>query len=264
MSAEFPEDKRADRVRWRFGCLSYATCFFVVIALLLGVLFRRWQVDARADLEREMARIVSAGEPLWFVDFAPSPIDPDQDATPLYLAATAKLKPLPEAFTALVIREPRTPPGEYPEFETTLELNRPALDLLAQAVRRPYFRLPLDYDTRQPISLLIEPIHQTREFARLLSADVLLSIGRGDRARAATAIEEGLLLSEMLRDEPLLITQMVRMAIAASALDSLETAVAHLDLAPDQFAAIDDLLATMQSRFTLRPSVLGERGMNLT
>ena len=82
--------------------------------------------------------------------------------------------------------------------------------------------------------------------------------------RAIAAVEENLDLCELLRDEPFLISQFVRIAIAHQAMGSLQAFLGQMDLTPEQFLALDDRLAVMESRFSLRASVVAERALLLT
>lgn len=259
--------KVAHSRRSRFGCLFYAGMFLLVFGTGLVIFLQRWRASASKELRTEMDRVVARGEPLWFADLAPRPADPDDDATPLYLAAVAQLRAPSQAFRSLVA--PETPasqskPGNYEIIAEELAENRPALELLRRALLRPYFRLPLDYRTSRPISLLLEPVQKAREFSLLLSAEVLQSIGTGEIDRAFDALLDQLQFAELMRDEPIMITQLVRTAIAAQAIHSMETVLAYVELTPEQFHMLDERLAQMQREFQLAPSVRGERAMLLT
>jgi hypothetical protein len=232
--------------------------------LLLTVSFRLWYRNAARELADEIRRVEARGEPVWFADLAPRAPEPGENGTGIFLAAVEKLVRPSQAFLQMFDGERKTPPGDYEAFRVALDENRPALELMRQAVRRPFFRLLLDYTTKQPISILLEPIQQAHEFSRLLKAEALQAIGAGNNDRAVAAILDGLLLSEMLRDEPLLIIQLVRVAIAAESLNSLETLLAHGNISPEQFTIIDEQLALMERRFRLAPAMIGERAMALT
>jgi hypothetical protein len=251
----------------RFGCFTYACLFLLVLGIGLSFCYRFWQSSASKELKAEMDRIRGRGEPLWFSELAPPEIEPSQDGTQLFLAALGKFQKPTPAFTTLVAPDPPAPPtapGTYPEFESVLEANRPAMELIARAVQRPYFRLPINYRTRQPFSILLQPIQDAREISWLWTADVLQSIGTGDHERAVAADLECFGLAELLRDEPFLITQLVRIAIAGQAIHSLETIVSHIELTPEQFQAVDETLERMEARLRLAQSVRCERAMLLT
>src|SRR5262245_14765661 len=103
----------------RFGCLFYACVFLLVIGTGLTVWYRLWHSSASSELKAEMDGIRARGEPLWFSELVPPPIDPDQDGTQLLLSALSKFQKPPAAFLARLNPdppEPQTPPGNYVEF----------------------------------------------------------------------------------------------------------------------------------------------------
>jgi len=257
-SSEAPAGKR-------IGCLWYAVGLIAFIGLVLSLAYSIWYGTAKRRLDAAIARVVDRGEPVWFKDLAPTgPAKRGDDGTQLFLAAISKLQPFDPAVLNLLDTETGTPPGEYPAFAATLEANREALELFRQAIGRPYFRLPLDYQTKQPMSIVLDPIQKSRDFARLLQMDVLQSLGKGDGDRAVDAVRELFALSEMLRDEPFMITQLVRVAIGSVAVKSLETLLAHHDLSPEQFTALDDQITKIASQFVMAPGVIAERAGVMT
>jgi hypothetical protein len=249
-------DNRAGK---RYGCLLYSLSFLGILVLAVGLPYLIWHADAQSELDSEIARIKSRGEPLFFSDLAPQELDPESDGTALFLLALAKIQAAPQRFYDRVHAEPPSPPGDYPELAIGIAANQPALDLLRQATAKPHFRLPIDYQTKQPFLINLDPIQNAREFAWLLQADVIQSLGTGDMDRAVAAVQECLGLSEMLRDEPFIITQLVRYAIAFVAMQSLETVVGHGDLTPEQFVALDEQLDRMQCNTHISPSIIAER-----
>jgi hypothetical protein len=267
MPPENPDASDTKPGERRFGCLFWSCLLLLIFGLGLSAWFRAWRASAAKLLKTEMDRIRERGEPVWFSDLAPPEINPNEDAAPLFLASIRNLHPLPPSFTELVAPQPpapRTLPGQYDEFETVLSQNRSALELLGRAVRRPHFRLPIDYRSKQPFTITLEPVQKSREITFVLLADVLQSIGSGNNDRAVQAVLDCFGLSEMLRNEPFLITQLVRIAIADQAISSLQTLVAYVALSPEQFAAIDEMLALSESRLRLAHSVRCERALLLS
>jgi hypothetical protein len=248
----------------RHGCLLSFACFFAIVVLAVSLGYFAWYSSARGELDSEIAKIRERGEPLWFHELAPQDVDSEQDATPLFLLALAKRQRPTQAFYDLVGAEPPTPPGDYPALVAVLSGNDESLALLRQATRRPHFRLPLDFETKQPISLTLDPIQDSRDFARILLGQVLQSLGTGENQKALDAIEDMFGLSELLRDEPFIITQLVRIAIGAVGQGSMKQVVAAIDLTPEQFTALDDQLAAIETRFGLAHSIRSERAMAFT
>jgi uncharacterized protein DUF1559 len=71
---------------------------------------------------------------------------------------------------------------DLPMMERWLEENGPTLDLIAEATRRPTFRMPFarKHEDEQLISLLLPEVQYTRAFARGLSVRAHFRIGTGD------------------------------------------------------------------------------------
>lgn len=248
----------------RTGCLIYTAGGVVVLALFLWLGVAGWYDEAKSRFESEAANIARRGEPLWFADLEPRAVPLDDDAAPLVVQAIAKLVKMPPGFYELLTADPPTPPGLYEVLESNLTANRPALDLLAQALGKPHCHFSYDYATHDTFGILLQHVQDCRELSRLLEADVLHSLAVGDRDRAAAAIAENLGLGELLHEDPFVISQLVRMAIAARAIHSLQTIMAHTTLTTEQFAALDERLDQMGATFTLRPAVVVDRAMVLT
>lgn len=201
-----------DHTGKRTGCLIYTAGGLVALALFLWLGVAGWYDEAKSRFESEAANIARRGEPLWFADLKPQGAAPDDDAAPLVVQAIAKLVRPASGFDELLTADPPTPPGLYEVLETNLTANRPALDLLAQALGKPHCRFSYDYSTHDTYGILLDHIQQCRHMSRLLQADVLHSLALGDRARAAAAVAENLDLSELLHEDPFMRTSTLWMA----------------------------------------------------
>ena len=255
---------QTDHTGKRTGCLIYTAGGVVVLALFLWLGVAGWYDEAKSRFESEAATIAQHGEPLWFADLEPRPVPLDDDAAPLVLQALAKLvRPAP-GFYDLLAADPPTPPGLYDVLEATLAANRPALEILTQALGKPHCHFSYDYATHDTFGILLQHVQDCRDLSRLLEADVLHSLAVGDRDRAAAAVAENLGLGGLLYEDPFIISQLVRMAIAARAIYSLHTILAHATLSTEQFTELDERLDQMGANFTLRPAVVADRACILT
>lgn len=73
--------------------------FVITFALLFGglaVAYGLWYRSALSARDAEIAKLRAAGEPVWFSDLKPAPLDPAEDGTPLLQQAFAAMKPLPD------------------------------------------------------------------------------------------------------------------------------------------------------------------------
>jgi hypothetical protein len=254
----------APKRRSRWGCLLSTLSGFALVVLIIGVGYFAWYSNARGHLDAAIARVEARGEPLWFRDLAPKAVDPDTDGSALYLRALTKMQAPSAAFSSAVFADPTKPPSEDPVVIAELAKNREALDLLAEVMKKPNFRIPIDYDTNQPFRIVLDEVQSARDLSRLLAGGVSIAVAAGQRDQAVESIERMFDLSELLRNEPFTITQLVRLAISAVALNSLKQALPTLDLTPEQFVALDERLARMHRDFTLAPAMLGERASTFT
>ncbi len=111
--------------------------------------------------------------------------------------------------------------------------------LLREASQRPYARFELAYDVKDPAAILLPhlaPVKRIAQVAALRSA-AELGVGRTDDAFRDVMLFFP--LADSLRDDPLLISHLVRIAILAIALQPLEAGM-------DQWS--DSQLASLQQR----------------
>jgi hypothetical protein len=248
-----------ERFRRRFGCVFMLLGIVSLPALVAAVSFAIWYGTVQSELDSLMARIVERGEPIWFSDLAPKSIDPEDDGTPLLMAAIAKLQIISPDFNRLGGN-----PGADPVLLTTLDANAEALQLLRQAMSKPHLRLPLDFQSHHPWRLRLEPVRESRKFMRLLEGELLYAIGMSDHRRAVRAVEDSFGLCELFRDEPFVITQLVRFSQGGTAFTSLKTLVGHVALTDVEFDALDDRLAGMERSWKLVSCVMAERATIFT
>lgn len=105
------------------------------------------------------------------------------------------------------------------------------------------------------IRLLLPDIQQMRELARVLRVRARGEIARGDFVAAAETIQTHMALARTLNEHPTLIGSLVGIAIAATALSSVEEFVAQPG-APNLFWALTDLPSPL---FDMRKAAHGER-----
>jgi hypothetical protein len=273
------------RPKRQFGFFFYAGLIGIVLLLALGGGYGVWFGSASAHLEAEIAKIQERGEPVWFSDLKPKPVDPQGNGAELYLQAVAQMKdpsPLvtdllhgtPGMYRGAVPAEGEAPAlptidqiiaaGGHDEFRKCLDENAQALELARLALQKPYCRFPVDDDTPVPLNILLAHIQKTRNMSWLFQAQVVESLAQGRTDDALAAVQDLLKLSEMLREEPFLVSQLVRMAIGNQPLAALQTVLAHTDRNEQPFAELDQQLTAMEAGFPLRSAVLAERAVLLT
>ncbi|MFH0911696.1 MAG: hypothetical protein V1918_09365 [Planctomycetota bacterium] len=101
-----------------------------------------------------------------------------------------------------------------------LEENRDALAKLRRAADIPGCRYPID--VRKGVNTLLPELQKVREGANLLKLAAIFEAGEGRPHEAAEAIYSNVRLAESLRNEPLLVSSLVRTACLSIAADTAE------------------------------------------
>jgi hypothetical protein len=145
------------------------------------------------------------------------------------------------------------------EFARRLEgpAARRALALCAAAVARPTCWFPLDYS--QGPNLQLPHLAKLRNLARFLAATSYALAERGDAATAWECIVQQLRFADLLRDEPILITQLVRLAIARMAVSTLQDVAALAPPSPVLLRQLEALLNRLDDSAPGALAIDGER-----
>jgi hypothetical protein len=106
-------------------------------------------------------------------------------------------------------RDSRT--NSWEEVEAALADENEALDLLRQLIEFPALDFHLNY--KQGPSLLLPHLAPLKRAAQRLSAAALCDLHRGDMAAAVTNVRAMLAIARGMEEEPLAISQLVRLAI---------------------------------------------------
>ena len=237
----------------------------ILLCLLLLVLttWVWWWWSASSELAEEIAKIRARGEPVYFSELAPEPVDSEKDAAPYIMAEMSRLEA--DELPWLTDIELPLSHEEFDAFRQAVAHNRAELDAIESASRRPYFRLPFDYDHPYPAALQEEmeagPFYLLKY---LLSAQTAVSLAEGDNEAAVRAIELKLRLAELMRDIPLSMPQHVRLAYVGGAVDDLQLLLSAKSLTADHFGKLDHRLGAFEETFTVTPWFLAERAMLVT
>ena len=116
--------------------------------------------------------------------------------------------------------------------------------------------LPLTPDV---LSTPMRDTPHTRTVARLLRWDAILAAEDFDATRLTDDLLALLNTSRSVGDEPLLISQLIRVAVRRLAAEALERALAHVQLAPESLATLQAVWAADAEEPLLLYGVRGER-----
>ena len=237
------------------------------IVLLVGggyVLYRKIMVDrVSSKLEAIRAQgFPASGEELneWYAEPPPG-----QNAAFVFERAFSHDVDVSETAGDLpVVGEAQVPsrgeplPEEMKEnIWTYLKENKDALDLLHEAAAMEQCRYPIDM--RMGPATLLPHLAPLRHGARLLKLEAILHAEEGRADEAAESVIASLGLARSLSKEPILISQLVRIACLALTCSSLEYALNRVPLAEEPLARLSKALVEAEDPEGLTRAFVGER-----
>ncbi|MBI4618362.1 MAG: hypothetical protein HY720_32490 [Planctomycetes bacterium] len=216
--AVLPEKK--PRRLLRFGCMI-ALCFALIpIAVNLMVSFL-----AREEFRRELELARKAGMPRSLSGIAPPTIPDEENAAKIYAIAFPQVvAPVGtedlalEAFYTMKVDLEKERAG-LEVLRGYVEKNRSALDRLHEGARLPGCRFDLQY--ADGFSMAMPHLSSIRGAAKLMRLEARLLLADGKNAEALRAIRDLYVLSDATREEPVLISLLVRVSMHGMAADAL-------------------------------------------
>jgi hypothetical protein len=215
------------KTKWLVA-LGGALALIVVIGFTISR--ARWQ------LSEYEARLRAQGGTLKMRDYIPPPVAPDENAAPSLALLADQIRPSSLASDEFVSgmrlvapgrarvawREPRpfdvlsrkTPPTNSTWEVVQAELHSQS-DLLAeirQTLARPHLNCNLDYS--RGFGLLLPHLAKHKMLAQFLARAVTLDLHAGDLSAALADLRALLSLARLQSEEPIVISQLVQMAIA--------------------------------------------------
>ncbi|MHC5056255.1 MAG: hypothetical protein ACYTKD_16265 [Planctomycetota bacterium] len=215
-----------------FG-LPAAALVGIVVAVVWFEVSRRRSDRARiaaaeADIEKQLAAIRARGEPTTYAELAPPPVPDDENAAVLYEQAFQLMPAVvasewsnpatKEWFYVLSGDEPVEP--HLPKVKAVLASYAEILPLVRKAMERPRCRFDNDYS--KGVEVELPHLAHLRAFARVFAGEALLHAFSGRDAEAAESIACVLRLVRALDEEPLVISQLVKIAILGIGSGALE------------------------------------------
>jgi hypothetical protein len=182
--------------------------------------------------------------PFW--DFPPAGADPDAEGD--LMAVLRELKPN-QALT----------PAERGEMRPEMERGALAIQEARKLVNYPRGRFPIVF-SKDFISTLLPNIQDARGVANVLSHDALFRAQSGDLDGAILNCRALVNNARSVGDEPMLIPQLVRMAIRAIAVSRTESTLGQGEPDADGLAALQRAFEEEAEEPLVRWAMRGERG----
>ena len=276
----------------RFGLLHTILCVVAVFALLLlGVV--GWYVSARLHdnsvVRQHEAQARQRGEPVTLEELAAayaSVPDAANAAQPLLelwkkqdsgrwtawlegQPALPQEKPMtyPEGLPYL---GPKTKPPERglpldPKAKTVVQeyLKEQSNHLAAVrvALQRPRGRFPLRF--KDASNLLLPHLSELKREAQTFRIEALLATDQGEADQSLASLEDVIRIGQLLKDEPLLISQLVRISCLSIAVGGMEALLWRQPLTVPQLDRLRELCEQAKVEGGLRWALLGERSLGL-
>jgi hypothetical protein len=274
------------RWRWLSGGLLLLLFSPILAAFIWYVVFRISNSRAVDRLEREVRQ---RGEPLTLAE-----LDASYPRIPDELNAAQGLLEVwqqdePEFWKAFLSgqRLPEQQPKKYPtalpvlgSSTSSIERGGPlspeamaaAQDYLAAetahmasvraALQRPLARFPIAI-TNGPACLLPH-LSRIKHECQNFRLAALIAASQGNVDDAITALADCARTGQILADEPIMISQLVRVACLAIALSGTEDLIARQELTPAQLERVKSVLQGMEIKGGVERVLLGERAMDLS
>lgn len=134
--------------------------------------------------------------------------------------------------------------------------NQDLLETIRDVASRGGSFYPLDFS--KGLGMELPHLAPLRECARLLCANAILSATEGRHSEAVEDILSGMKLADALTDEPVLISQLVRIAVHFNTTASVQAAFAEGELPPDLARRIVDYAAEADHRQGFADSIAGD------
>ena len=132
----------------------------------------------------------------------------------------------------------------------------------AAAATAGYVRFPIDFS--KGFNTLLPDTQEVRTVARLFMLEAYVSAHDGDYDQAYKDVQGMLATAEALHFEPTLISQLVRLAIRAMAINTIEELVSTSDWSDAQLADLQTRLAEADVRAGIQRALIGERAMGVS
>ena len=254
--------------------MPLALKFIIALAALLVLLilaFAVWRGTLVSANHQRLKAIKAAGEPAngrdldaWY-----EPVDEKENAALVWLNGVSRLRPArvkmqPAAWSRLKLppRGQRLDPPQLQEASRLVEENQESLELFRRAASMPKSRYPVDSSQGHFASL--DHLTPLKGGVQLLQLESLLHAQQGRGREAAESVLVMLGAGRSLAQEPLLISQLIRVSMDQIAVHSAERALNLSVVAELQLAALQAAFAAAETPDLSTRGLIGERAITAT
>ena len=273
MASHIPENVKRRRrpmpwSRRRLTLLLVLAAAMTLPVLLAGV----YRHKANQRLEAKFEAIRAAGYPATKEDLEawyPAPVE-EENAGPVVEQAMKAFKGRVGEYDYQDISEAMDEApkgGRLPEevlamMRAYLVENGEALRLFHELAQHPERRFPVDLS--KGFEMELPHLAQLRQGVRLLGLEALVAAHDGNTQLAFEALLDSLSVAETLGEEPILISQLVRVACNGSSTSNLGRVLQVTDFSPEQLTLLQHALARAEEPEALSRALATERAVGTT
>ena len=156
-----------------------------------------------------------------------------------------------------IASEPQTPAAD---ILLALSGFDPAIEELRQACQRPYSRLPLDYESGfDVVGELLPYLANVKRCGQLFQLRILAELDNGQSEKALDDVKLLLGVTDSIRDQPFLISHLVRIAMLAITLQPVYEGLAQQRWSEAQLMELERALAKLDFLADYEFAMRGER-----
>lgn len=155
---------------------------------------------------------------------------------------------------------PVTPQPQSPAADVLLALSKydATIEEVRQASQLPYARFPLEYDKDYPGAILLPHLASLKRLSQTLELRAIAELQNGQSDKALDDIKLILRLTDSIRGEPFLISQLVRIAMCQIALQPIYEGLAEHEWLEAQLVELDSELAKLDFLSDYKLAMRGE------
>lgn len=247
----------------------------VVLVVYIGGVFTiyRWSASAASKLEQKRAALRAEGIPITLeeLDAWYPYVSEEKNAAPIYAEATASLESIdPDARGAQLSEAANEydhisdfPPDLIASSKTYFSDIAHPLSLLRSASHRSATRFPIDFTKGSGLNLDLSHLSKLRGVARLLCLASEIELIEGNIPMAVEYHTGAVSAGCSLTAEPVLISQLSRIATIGIALEGLERLINHAQMDEPYLRSLDMAYSLGTRPDSFRRAVLSEQCMIL-
>ncbi len=249
--------------------LKWTAIVVVGIVAILLIINAVLVSTTSSRLEKQIAAIREAGDPVCLADLARDPIPAEEDAAVFLQRARDGIeaidRELADVYQSEGYDEGLLKEEEFSAIQAAFEAYPDVIPLLQQAGACPDYNPSSDYtvDSDQFLSDLLPRIQDSRRGVRVLWARVVLLLSRGERQEALQTCLIMLRLDGHYQREPVLIGYLVSLACRGVALDATNRVLRSGQLLEQDRRVLDAELALADDLEGLKRVLKGERTFGL-